>query len=170
MLTFLDEEPWRLWKEEEASSDDNGPQELNCDGNSVAASVEAVLCGIHDTVGQENANGDAELVTSYQSSSNLLWCDFRHVENDDRADETDAGTADDTADGHDGDTGRCGFQDTSDGEDEASCDDCGSSTNEISDVASHDGAEEGSGGEDGGGEGLLPGRELEVGLVGGVRG
>ncbi len=81
-LALLDPETRRLGEESKTSGKDDSPQELNSDGDTVRTSITAVLGGIHDAVGKQDTNGDAELVASNNSTTDLLGGDLRHVKND----------------------------------------------------------------------------------------
>ena len=61
-----------------------------------------------------------------------------------------------------------GLKNTADSEDETSGDDGCSATDEISDITSHDGAEESAGRENRRRQRLFPSWELEGGLIGGI--
>ena len=52
----------RLGQESKTNREDDSPEKLNSDGDTVGASVAAVLCGVYDAVGEQDANGNAELV------------------------------------------------------------------------------------------------------------
>ena len=67
----LDVPTRRLGKEEETRSENQGPEELDTDWDSVRARVESVLAGVDDTVGQEDTDGDAELVARDDGTSDL---------------------------------------------------------------------------------------------------
>lgn len=61
-LALLDPVTWRLGQKSKTSAEDESPQELDGDGDTVRASIAAVLSRIDDTVGEQDTNGDAELV------------------------------------------------------------------------------------------------------------
>lgn len=183
-LALLDEVTWGFGKEEQSGSQDDGPQELDCDWDSVGSSVVAVLSRVHDAIGQQNANGDAELVPGHKSAADFLRGDFlkvnhqytastnerissapayRHVQNDNGGDETNAQPSNETTNDHDGQSGRCDLEDTSDCENQASHDDRQPTSDKIGDIAGDDGAKEGPGGQNGRGQRLVAGGQVEVG-------
>jgi len=169
-LAVLDKVTWGLWEEEETGGEDDSPEELDGDWDSVGSGIIAVLCGVDDAVGEEDTDGDAELVAGDQSTTDLLWRDLGHVEDDDGGDETDTGTGDQTTDDHDCEGGGSGLEDTSDGEDGAAQDDGQAATDEVGNITSGDGTKESAGGQDGGHEGLVRGWDDELLLVGLVLG
>jgi len=72
------------------SKDDNSrPKELDGNGNSVGTGVGPVLGGIDNATGQQQTDGDTELVTRHDSTSNLAGRDLGHVQDDDGRDEPD---------------------------------------------------------------------------------
>ena len=171
-LALLDEETGGLWQEEETGREDDGPQELDGDGDTVGSGIIALLGGVDDAVGKQDTNGDAELVTGHESTADLLGRDLGHVQNDDGGDETDTETSNQTANDHDGKSGGGSLQDGTNGEDTTSEDNGWATTNEVGDVTSSDGTEEGTAGQNGGHERLVMGRDVEGLVVGdvGVRG
>src|SRR5271155_1730563 len=62
LLTLLCVETWGLRKKEQAKTDDDCPEELNSDRDSIGARVETILSCIHDTVCEKNTDCDAKLV------------------------------------------------------------------------------------------------------------
>lgn len=105
-FALLDEESRGLGKEEETGSEDDSPEQLDCDGDSVRAAVVSVLGGVVDSRRQEQADGDAELVAGDESSTDLSRCDFGHVENQDSRDGTDTETSDKSAGYEEAQSGR----------------------------------------------------------------
>jgi hypothetical protein len=108
------------------------------------------------------------LVAGDKRTSDFLRRDFAHVQDDDGGDEADTETADHTTNSHHSNTGRGGLENAADNEDEATNDQSDTTPDHVSDITSDDGSKEGSGRENGCGQGLLPGRNLEARLVGGV--
>lgn len=171
-LALLDEETGRLGQEEETSREDDGPQELHGDGDTVRSGIIAVLGGVDNAVGEEDTDGDAELVTGHEGTADLLGRDLGHVQNDDGGDESDTETGDQATHNHDGKGGGGSLQDSTNGEDAASHDNGWATTNEIGDVTSSDGTEEGTAGQNRSHERLITGSNVEGGIVQfvGVRG
>ena len=161
-LAFLDKVTGRFGEEEKTGPEDDGPEELQSNGNPVRSGVISMLGTVDDAVGEQDANRNAELVAGHDRTADFPWGNLRHVEDDDGGDESHAGTCDQTAHDHDGEACGRGFQDTANGEDEATCDDGESPTNEIGDVTGDDGAEERTGGQDGCGERLVTSGEMEI--------
>ncbi|KFZ02513.1 hypothetical protein V500_00150 [Pseudogymnoascus sp. VKM F-4518 (FW-2643)] len=164
-LALLDEETGRLGQEEETSREDDGPQELHGDGDTVGSGIIAALGGVDNAVGEEDTDGDAELVTGHEGTADLLGRDLGHVQNDDGGDESDTETGDQATHDHDGKGGGGSLQDGTDREDAASHDNGWATTNEIGDVASGDGTEEGTAGQNRSHERLITGSNVEGGLV-----
>lgn len=164
-LALLDEETGGLWQEEETSREDDGPQELHSDGDTVRSSVITVLGGVDNAVGQQNTDGDAELVTGHEGTADLLGRDLGHVQNDDGGDETDTETSNQTANDHDSKGGGGSLQDATNGEDERSENNSWATTNEVGNVTSSDSTKEGTAGQNRGHERLITGRDVESRLV-----
>lgn len=78
----LDEVSGRVGEEEETTGEDDGPGELETDGDLVGLHAVEVLGSVDDTGSEEETDGDAELVTGDESTTNLLgaltkllaWC------------------------------------------------------------------------------------------------
>jgi hypothetical protein len=56
---------------------------LNTHWDSVGTSVHPVLSGVDDTVGNQDTDGDAELVSRYDGTSNLSRGDLGEVKDND---------------------------------------------------------------------------------------
>jgi len=61
---------------------------LDTDWDSVGTSIHPVLGRIDDTVGDQDTDGDTELVSGYDGTSDLSRGDFGEVEDDDGGNET----------------------------------------------------------------------------------
>jgi hypothetical protein len=123
--------------------------------------TKTVLRGVDDAVCEEDTDGDAELVSGDKSTSDLLWCNLGHVQDDNSRNESHSSTTDDPTGCHDANARRRSLQDTSNGEDQAAQNDGGTSTDEISNIACGDGTKKCSSGQNRGGERLLPGGQLK---------
>ena len=157
----LDKVSGRLGEHEETESEDGTPSELETDGDSVSTVVGPVLGEVDDDRGDHDTDGDAELVSRDQSSSDLSGADFRHVENDDGRDETDTETGDDSTNDDSGETFSSEhLDDDSDDVDGATRDDGGPSSDRIGQVTGDESTEEGTGREDGDDERGLGSRDL----------
>jgi hypothetical protein len=62
-LALLDPVTGRFGEKSKTDSEDDSPKELNSDGDTVRSSVAAFLGGVDNAVGEEDTNGNAELVT-----------------------------------------------------------------------------------------------------------
>jgi hypothetical protein len=78
----LDEVAGRFWEEEHAYDEDDGPCELHCDGDAVGACVLALVGGVIDDGGEEEADGDGELVGAYNGAADPFGGGFGLVEGD----------------------------------------------------------------------------------------
>lgn len=166
--TLLDVETRGFGEEKQTASEDDGPQELDGNRDTVGTAVVTVLCGIHDAVGKQDTNGDAELVSGDERTTNLSGRDLRHIQDNDGRDVSNTETSDQTTSNHQSKTGGSGLENAADGEDQATQDDGGSATDEVSHITGHDGTEEGTAGENGGDQGLVAGGKMEVLGVGGA--
>ena len=134
---------------DESNTEDECPQELDSHWNSIGTGVHPVLGRVNDTVGDQDTDGDTELVSGNESSSDLSGTDLGHVENDDGGDETDTDTSDDSTNNDSGETlGSEHLNYDSDKVDEATSDNGGPSSDHISEVTSDKSTEEGTGGKD----------------------
>lgn len=70
-LTLLDEVTGRVGEEEQTATENQSPGELNGDGDTVGASVVVVLGAVDNARGEQDTNGNAELVTSNESTTDL---------------------------------------------------------------------------------------------------
>lgn len=70
-VTLLDEVAGRVGKEEQTTGEDDSPDELNGDGNAVSTGIRPLLSSVDDAGSKHETNGDAELVTSDQGTTNL---------------------------------------------------------------------------------------------------
>ena len=61
--TLLDKIARRLGEEEQASTENNRPEKLNGNRNPVGTCIEAILSCVNDTIGEKDANSNAELVS-----------------------------------------------------------------------------------------------------------
>jgi hypothetical protein len=144
----------RFGEEGDTTAEDECPEELNSDGDSVRSRVRSVLGGVADTRGEKQSDGDGELVSRDNGTSDLSWGDLTHVEDDDGGDEADTETRDETTGDQKTELAvEGGLEDTSDGEDNAARDNSDSSTKVVGQVTGDDGTEEGTGGEDRGDQG-----------------
>jgi len=149
----LDKVSWRVWEEEDSGCENDTPCELNSDGNSVRARVGTVLGEVVDDGCQHDTNGDAELVARDEGTTDFSGADLGHVENDDRRDESDTDTSNETTN-DDGSEGRCSkhLDDDTCEVDCASRDNGPLSSKEVGAVTGNEGSEEGTGGKDGNNE------------------
>jgi hypothetical protein len=114
-VALLDVVTRRVREEHETASEDQSPGELDSNRDAVGTGVIAALGSVDDARGEEDTNGNAELVTSNESATDLaralksislvpssrvrtpdmIWGTYnlRHVENDDGRLETDTDTS-----------------------------------------------------------------------------
>lgn len=71
--TLLDEVSRRIWEEEKTAAKNEGPGELDGNGDSVGTGIGSFLSGVDDNGSQHDTDGDAELVTGNESTSDLSW-------------------------------------------------------------------------------------------------
>jgi len=148
-VLLLDKVSRRLGEHEETETEDKTPSELDTDGDSVRSRVGSVLGKVDDDGGQHDTDGDTELVSGNEGSSDLSGTDLGHVKNDDGGDETDTNTGDDTTNDDSGETlGGEHLNHDSDKVDSATRDDSRPSSHHVGKVTSDKGTEEGTGGKD----------------------
>jgi hypothetical protein len=107
---------------------------LNGNWDTVGASVTTVLGGVDNAVGEQDTDGNAELVSSNNGTTDLLGSDFRHVEDNDSGNETDTKTSNKATSNHHTEAGGGGLKDTTNTEDGASENDGHATTDEISEI------------------------------------
>ncbi len=95
-VALLDEESRRFGKEEQAKGENESPKHLKGDGDSVGGGGSEVLGTVGDTRGEEETEGDTELVTRDEGTPDFPWRNLTHVKDDDGGDETDTETRDET--------------------------------------------------------------------------
>lgn len=72
-VSSLDEVSWRVWQEHETASEDDSPSELDSDWDSVGTSVGSVLCSIDHARSEQQTDGNAELISCNQGTTDFLW-------------------------------------------------------------------------------------------------
>lgn len=147
----------RLGKNEQTNGEDQGPEHLQRNGNSVRPGVRAILSTVVDAGSQHQTDGDAELVSRDNGTADLAGRDLRHVENDDGRDETDTETGDQTTDDQQGDGSGGRLENNTDNENTTSSDDGCPTPEPIGQITSDESTEECTGREDGCDERFLPG-------------
>ena len=165
---------------------------MDSDWDSVRAGIIAVLGCIDDTVGQEDTNGDTELISCHDSTPDRFRCDFledlsaflefhqrwgpgweftyRHVQNDNGRDESNTSTANDAASAHDTEASGSRLEDATNGENATAGNDGGSASDEVGDVTGDEGAEKGPAGQNGRGQRLIACWQMKSFDGSGVRG
>jgi hypothetical protein len=144
-VTTLDEVARRVGEEEETTTENNTEDELDTDGNTVRGSAVDVLGTVVDARGQQETNGDAELVTGNESTSDLARADLGHVQNDNGRFETDTETGNETTSNDQTKTVGSDLENDTDNVDETTNDDGPATTDGVGDITSDDGTEEGTG-------------------------
>ena len=97
---------------------------------------------------------------------------YRHVQNDNGRDESNTGSANDTAGAHETEASRSSLENATNDKNHATRDDGGPTSNEVGAVTGNDGAEKGTTGQNGGSQRLVTRRQVEgfySGRVVGVR-
>ncbi len=182
-VSALDVVTWGIWESEETSSKNDSPSKLNGDWDTVLSGVVDVLCDVDEDRGEEDTDGNAELVTCDQGTTNSLWslqkelacenCRERdrrtynlgHVEDDNGRFETDSDTSNQTTNDD------CSESITStsdhlnndtDHVDQTSENDSPFATNAIRDITSDDSTEESTSGQDRDDEGGVGGTESDL--------
>jgi hypothetical protein len=143
-LSVDDEVSGGFWEEEESSCEDDGWDELDGDRDAVRAGIQSVLGGIVDAGGNHKTQGDGELITSDNGTTNLAGSDFWHVQDDDGRDETDTETSDDTADGEESNGGGSKLQSNTNRKDTTAKNDGGSTSEPVREITSDNSAKEGT--------------------------
>jgi len=146
--TTLDEVTWGVWKEEKTDTKNKTEDELDTDWDTVRASVRAVLGGVVDARSEEETDGNAELVSRDEGTTNLAWADLRHVKNDNGRLETDTETSDKTTSDNETETVGSDLKNNTDDVDQATDTDSVLATKDFGDITGDEGTEESTGRED----------------------
>jgi hypothetical protein len=151
-VTLVRPETGRLREEHETATKDEGPEELDTDGDAVRAGVEPVLSGVDDAVREQNTDGDGELVARHEGatdlggnlsegtitrrkSTNLLRGDLGHVQDDNGGNKSNTGTCNETTDDKAREDILGGeLENATDGEDETANDDGRAAAENIGDI------------------------------------
>ena len=115
----LDEPTGGLGEVEHADGEDEGPDELNGDGDAPGGVVVAVLGRVVDDGGEEETDGDGPLVAGDDGAADPLGGALGLVHGDEGGDETDTETGEDTADDEGGEVEGTGLEGDAEAEDEA---------------------------------------------------
>lgn len=78
-VTSLDVVSGRVGEEEETTSKNDSPCELDTNGNSVLTSAGIVASTVNDTGGDQDTESDTELVSRNKSASDFLWALHRQL-------------------------------------------------------------------------------------------
>lgn len=70
---LLDKVPRTFGKQEETDSKDDCPEKLDGNGDTIGATIISVLSRIAHDIGEEDSDGDAEIVACDQRSTHSLW-------------------------------------------------------------------------------------------------
>merc|ERR1712113_425267 len=117
--TTLDVVTRRVWQEEETNTEDETEDELQTNRHAVLGGSTVVLDAVVDAGGEQQTDGDAELVTGDQGTTDLLRADLRHVKDDNGGFETDTETSDETTSNNQTETLVGDLEDNSDNVDNA---------------------------------------------------
>lgn len=156
--TLLDEPTRSLGKPDATSEEDNGPGELDSNGNAVRASVVPVLGGIVDDGSKQKTNGDGKLVATDNGTTDPLGGSLGLVERNGGRDHTDSVTSEETTSNKQGDISSNGLENNTKTEDNVAGNETKATTEEIGSRGGSQGTEKGTSRED---------RDNERGLVGG---
>lgn len=151
----LDEVSRRVGEEEETTAEDDGPGELETDGDLVGLHAVEVLGSVDDAGSEEETDGDAELVTGDEGTADLLGANLRHVQDDNGRLETDTDTGNETTDDDASESITMTsnhLNNNTNSVDEATHDDSPLAADTVGKITSDEGTEEGTAGEDGGDE------------------
>jgi len=72
-VSSLDKVSRRIWQEHKTTTQDKGPSKLNANRDSVGACIGSVFGSVHNARSEKDTDGDAELVTCNQGTSDLSW-------------------------------------------------------------------------------------------------
>ena len=127
-----------LRKQEHADEEDEGPDELNGDGDAPGGVVVAVLGRVVDDGGEEETDGDRPLVAGNDGAADPLGGALGLVHGDEGGDETDTETGEDTADDEGGPLVATSLEGNTEREDESGNKDTAATTEVISDPSTEE--------------------------------
>lgn len=159
---LLDEVTRRFRQHKQPATQDESPEHLKSNWDAVGAGVIAVLGTVVDAGSRHETNCDAELVSRDDGSTDFARRNLRHVQNDDGRDETNTEACNQTASHDQTEPSRGSLKNDTDDEDSAASDDGGATAKPICKITGNQGTEEGTGRQDGGDQGLLPGGNDEL--------
>jgi hypothetical protein len=178
----LDQVPGRVREDQHTADENDRPGKLDRDGDAVAAGVHAVLRGVVDDRGQQETDGDGELVGTDDRASDPLGGRFRLVQRDcplvesgnavgerrhtQRRDQTDPETGKEATRKEEGDPRGGRLQDDSQIEHLGRSNQTPATTDPVTHGSSTQSTEEGTSREDGDDGGRLRGGN--IGVSGGV--
>lgn len=165
LVVLADEETGGLGQEEETSSENQSPEHLQSNGNTVGAGVSAVLGSVVNARGQHETDGDAELVAGDDGTTDLAGSNLGHVQNDDGGNETDTESSNQTTSNEKTEAGGSSLEDNTNDENEAASNDGGTTTEPVSQVTGDQSTEESTSRQNRDDEGLLPrGDDKSIGI------
>lgn len=161
-FALLDEVTRGLGEDKHSSDEDDGPCELDGNGNAVGARVVAVLGGVADDGSEEQTDGDGELVATDDSTTNPLGRSLGLVEGDEGADHADTVASEETTGNEHGNGSSGGLQDHTQSEDGGGDDQTIATAEEVTSRTSSESTEESSGRENGDDLGSLRGGDVQM--------
>ncbi|KAG7698243.1 hypothetical protein KL915_001960 [Ogataea haglerorum] len=139
-----DKVSWRFWEQEQSNSEDDGPEQLQRNRDSVGARVVSVLSAVVDTGRDEQSDGDEELVARNNGTSDFLWRYLRQIQDHHRRNKTNTNTSYDSSHGQQGHRGGGSLDHNSGRVDTAASHNNGSSSKHVSQVSCKHGTKEGT--------------------------
>ena len=164
-LAPLDEEARRLGQDEHADDEDDGPGELDGDGDAVRARVVSVLGRVVDDGREHEADGDGELVAADDGAADPLGRRLGLVQRDQGRDDADAEAGEEAAGEEHGDGRGDGLEHDAEVEDGVGRDEPPSTAQQVTRGRGRQGPEESTGREDRDDGGGLAGRDVRQAVL-----
>ncbi|KAG7847878.1 hypothetical protein KL941_002057 [Ogataea angusta] len=133
-----------FWEQEQSTSEDDGPDQLQSNRNSVGARVVSVLGAVVDAGREQQSDGDEELVAGNNGTSDFLWRNLRQIQNDHGRNKTNTKTSYDSSHGKQSHRGGGDLEHNTDRVDTAAGHNNGSSSEHVGQVSSKHGTNEGT--------------------------
>lgn len=162
VLVLLDQETGGLGQDQHTDDQDDGPGELDSHGDTVGASIHAVLGGVVDDGGQQKTDGDGQLVGTDDGTTDPLGGSLGLVHGDGSGEQTNTQTGEETTSHEEGDGGGGNLKDDTDGEDDGVEDHGEATTEDVGHGGSEESTEEGTSREQGDNHGGLRGGHIRV--------
>lgn len=135
-IVLLDKVTRSLGENKHTGDQDDGPGELDGNGNTVGAGIVTLLRSLVNDGRKEDADSYGELIGANDGTTDPFGHGFGLIERNKGGNETDTETSNDTANGEQRNGGSCSLEDNADGENDRSVNETPASTKDITERSS----------------------------------